>query len=347
MTPTKRSPSATLGDVARAAKVSVSAAGFALRNLPGVSEKTRQRIRKIADHLGYFPDARLTATMAGIRQASIKDLLPVIWFNTNREKDAWSRYSFLTPYIEGARERFKELGYRVEQIWTHEPGFSMRRAAQIIETRGIEGIIVTDPARHLRLNWKRVAGVAMGGSLLAPSLHRVAMDSAHNHSLALTSLRHAGYRRVGVCLTEQADRFSRHAARSSTLYFNSTIPRAHRVEPLFTSAFTNVADAIERFHTWLKTERPDAIVGHSSQLVGWVQEAGLRVPDDIGVAHTAIEDDVPDWAGIHANKREIGRLTASKLVSLILQRQFGIPTIASSELIPGVWRDGRTIRSQN
>lgn len=336
-------PRVSLGDVAREANVSVTSAGCALRNLPGVSEVTRQRIFETAKRMNYFPDARLASTMAGIRRSAVKDLLPVVWLNANWEKDAWRRYSFLSPYMEGAGERFKELGYRIEEYWIRDPGSSMRRIAQIIESQGIEGVIVTDPARHVRLKWDRLAGVAIGGGLLAPALHRVAMDSNYNLMLSLKSLRRLGYKRIGVCLTEQADRFSNHGARSTTLYFNSTIPQSHRVEPLFTGIDLDPDGDKRAFAAWLEREKPDAVVGHSSQMVEWVESAGYQVPGEIAVAHTAIEDDVLDWAGIYANKREIGRLAASKLVSLIHQRQFGIPAIASSEFVPGVWRHGRTV----
>jgi LacI family transcriptional regulator len=270
-------------------------------------------------------------------------MLPVVWLNANHEKDAWKRYSFLSPYQEGAGERLKELGYRIEEIWTKDPGLSMRRIAQLIESRGIEGVIVTDPAKHVQLNWRRLAGVAIGGGLLAPPMHRVAMDSNHNLAIALKSLRRLGYQRIGICLTEQADRFSRHGSRSTALFFNSTIPRACRVNPLFTPMTMIPSDDVHLVAAWLKKERPDAVVGHSSQLVNWMEAAGYRVPEDIGVVHIAIEDDVLDWAGIYANKREIGRLAATKLVSLIQHRQFGIPIIASTEFVPGVWRAGQTL----
>lgn len=334
----------SLGDVAREAKVSVTTAGCALRNLPGVGEETRLRILEVARRLNYFPDARLASTMAEIRRSTVKDLLPIVWFNACHQKDAWHKYLFLTPYLEGARERLRELGYRIEEIWLKEPGNTMKRISRIIESQGIEGVIVTNPAKHIRLNWERLAGVAIGGATLAPALHRVDMDSNYNLGLALKSLKRLGYRRIGVCLTEEADRLSRHAIRATTLYFNSTIPASDRVPPLFTPYVVNPDLDLRLVVQWLKKERPDVMVGHSSLQTIWAERAGLRVPEDIGVAHLAIEDDVLDWAGIYGNKREIGRIAASKLISMIQQRQFGAPKIASSDLVPGVWRPGRTVR---
>ena len=47
---------ATIKDIARMAKTSAAAVSLALNNRPGVSEKTRQRILKIAGKLEYRPN---------------------------------------------------------------------------------------------------------------------------------------------------------------------------------------------------------------------------------------------------------------------------------------------------
>jgi len=339
----KKSSKATLGDVAKAAGISKTSAGCALRNLPGVSESTRRRVLQIASRLDYSPDARLTSRMVGIRQAATKDLLPIAWLNTNEKKDAWQEYEFLSPYQEGARLRCKEFGYRIEEIWTRQPGLKMRRISQIIDQQGIEGVIITEPARHVRLNWDRLAGVSIGGGLLAPPLHRITTDAVFNLSLALKLLKRFGYRRIGICLTEEADRFSGHEVRSTAFYFNSVIPKSCRVQPLFFPYVIKPYVDVEMAAAWLERERPDVVVGHSCHLVNWVQAAGYRVPEDIGVVHLAIEDDVLDWAGIYANKREVGRLAADTLIPLIQHRQFGVPHLTSTRLVRGSWRAGRTL----
>ncbi|MCE0484120.1 MAG: LacI family transcriptional regulator [Methylacidiphilales bacterium] len=335
----------SLGDVAKAAGLSKTSAACALKNLPGVSKETRRRVRHIAKRLNYFPDPRLTSRMAGIRHTAAKDLLPVIWLNSNREKNAWQKYKFLSPYLEGARERCLQLGYKIEEIWARDPEFSMRRIARIIENQGIEGIIITDPARHVRLHWERLAGVSIGGGLLVPHLHQVTTDVAFNLTQTFKALKRMGRRRIGLCMTEQADSFSHHDVRAVTLYFNSTIPKAHRMEPLFTPYTMKPEMDTSVVAAWIKRQKPDAIIGLSSRLIEWVEAAGLRVPQDVAVAHLAIEDDVLDWAGIYANKREMGRLAADKLISLITSRQFGIPAIASTTLVPGIWSPGRTVLS--
>ncbi len=46
----------TIKDIAQAAGVSVSTASRALNNNPRISLKTRQRVKEIADQLGYLPN---------------------------------------------------------------------------------------------------------------------------------------------------------------------------------------------------------------------------------------------------------------------------------------------------
>jgi DNA-binding LacI/PurR family transcriptional regulator len=48
----------TLSDVAAAAGVSVALVSIVMRDVPGASMKTRERVRQIADGLGYRPDQR-------------------------------------------------------------------------------------------------------------------------------------------------------------------------------------------------------------------------------------------------------------------------------------------------
>ncbi len=339
----RKSSKASLGDVANAAGVSKTAAGFALQNRPGVSKSTRKRILKIARQLNYAPDARLATRMTGIRQVASKDLLPIVWLNTSREKDSWHKYKFHTPYFEGARERALELGYRIEEIWMWQPGLTIRRISQIIYQQGIEGVIVSDPIRHVRLNLDHLAAVCIGGGLLLPALHRITADIHFNLLLAFKSLKRFGYRRIGICLTQEAERFSGHVIASMVLYFDSITPKSQRVTPLF-FPYLIQDDAKESVYAaWLKRERPDVVVGLDNRLVQWAETAGFRVPEELGIVHLALEDDVPDWAGIYANKREIGRLAAESVISLIQNRQFGVPSIPSTRLVRGSWRAGNTL----
>jgi len=56
--PAPRTRRTTLADVAAAAGVSVPLVSIVMRDVPGASAATRQRVRRIAADLGYRPDQR-------------------------------------------------------------------------------------------------------------------------------------------------------------------------------------------------------------------------------------------------------------------------------------------------
>jgi len=329
----------SLGDVAKAAGVSKATTSYVLRNQPGPSPETRERVLRTARELGYIPDARIVSWMAKVREAKVKDLVPLAWLDTNWEKDSWKIYKFHSPYLEGARARARELGYQIEEIWAGQPDMTMRRISQILYQRGIEGVIVTQPAKHIRLNWNYLATVSLEGSLLAPRLHRVMTDHFFNLLLALKVVKRLGYRRIGICFDQAFSRFSNHACYAAINQFLAITPKAERVEPLYYN--WKRTPGVE----WIRHCRPEVIVCQNSYMVQWAKQAGLRVPEDIGIVHIATDDDVSDWAGIHSKKREIGATAVERVVSLLQNRQFGIPETAVNMVIRGKWQNGCTLLS--
>jgi LacI family transcriptional regulator len=162
--------------------------------------------------------------------------------------------------------------------------------------------------------------------------------------LALKSLRRLGYQRIGISLAWQVDSASHYSIRATArdLYFSA--PRTQRIPPFFYPPYgpgdKNVTDGV----AWIKRYRPEVIVGHDNTLKQWVEAAGYRVPDDIGLALLALDDDVLDWAGIHSRRREMGATAAELLVSLMRNRQFGVPKTPLHILIRGTWRNGWTLK---
>ena len=97
------------------------------------------------------------------------------------------------------------------------------------------------------------------------------------------------------------------------------------------------------FKAWARRERPDVVVGHNSNLVAWAEAAGYRVPQDLGVVHIATDDDVSDWAGINSRREQIGAAAAEWVISLLQNRQFGVPETPANMVVRGTWHGGRTL----
>lgn len=333
----------SLKQIAEQAGVSRMTVSCALRKTGRINPETAKRIRQIARSLGYTPDARMAVRMEKVRDARHKDLVPLAWINANSNEHAYREWKWLSPYMEGAREHCADLGYKLDEFWLRKPGMSEARLSSIIAHRGISGIIVSPSSpdlSRLRFDWRRFAAVSFETAVLVPSLHRVVPDYHHNILLALKMLRRAGYRRIGLCIHAMEDRRSHHTYVAGLLYFHQGIRESERTPP-----FIYPAIDIAGMRAWIKREKPDVIVAHSAMIIDWINSAGLRVPEDIGVAHLAIEDDCADWAGIWQNKRRIGAQAIEQIVSMIQNNRIGLPDIAYETLIPGEWRHGKTLRN--
>jgi len=335
----------SLAEIAKGAGISKAAVGYALQNKPGVSKTTRERVFQIAKKLGYSPDARIATVMTAVRASEKKQLLPIAWLNTHSEQNAWEKYKFLSPYLEGAKIRAVQLGYKLEEFWLYQPGMTMRRMSQILYQRGIDGVIVTQYWKHFNLNWNYLTGVAIETTLISPGLHTVVSDTFCNFLLAIKMLKRFGYRRIGVCLDSSVNRRTYHAMGAMVPFLDTAPPKLEHIPPLFYSGEGSGAwkTTQKQLKPWLHDYRPEVVVGHSSFLVEYIEKAGFSVPKDIGVIHLATDDDVSDWAGICANKREIGAAAVEKTVSQIQQRQVGLPKTPFNILVRGSWSPGRTL----
>lgn len=346
----KHPPASGLGLIAKAAGVTRAAVSYALRNKPGVSPATRKRILGIAQKMGYVPDARIASWMATVRESKAKELIPLAWLNHHTlDKNAWRKFPYLTPYLEGAKKRAGELGYRLEEIWAGDPSLSMQRLSKILYHRGIEGVILTEYVRHFHLKWEFFASIALESALIAPRLSRVMSDLIYNLFLAAKMLKRLGYTRSGICLEEGMKFSGNFTLVPAAAYLSSITPSRNRIPPLFyswtTSKEGNETKTREQVEAWIKRWKPDVVVCHNSQMLEWCRDFGLKVPRDIGIVHLATDDDVSDWAGIHSNRRIIGKTVVEQVIAKVQTRSFGLPKEAADLLIRGSWHTGKTLLS--
>lgn len=336
----------SLGDIAREAGVSRMTVSYALRNSARIPDATRSRIQSIAKQLGYMPDARIATIMSGVRASKTGELQSIGWINTALYADSWQRFKWLSPYIEGAKERCHELGYKLDEIWLRSPGMTSKRISDIFHSRGIKGVVITPSTislTHLKLNWSNFACISFEKALLAPRLHRTAPDYYYNILLSMKMLRRFGYRRIGLILQQLTERSSHHGYLAGLQYFQSGIPENERVTPLVYRHVLQVRGATPLFRSWVDENRLDAVIGQHSELTQWLEAAGRPVPTSIGVAHLGLDDDCADWAGVWQRKREIGAQTIEQVVSMINNNRFGLPATPFDTLIPGTWRAGKTL----
>ena len=338
----------TLQEIADKCGVSKTTVSLALRNHPKISEGTRLKIQKVADEIGYHPNPLVAAHMATLRtrrasqyQATlglisdwpIEDLI-----DSDEGSDHYSE-STVYRYIQGIRKRATELGFEVDMISISEPGMSGKRATQILESRGIRGIIMTPlstPEGSYDLDWSKFATVALGYSMRAPQVHRVCHDNYSTMRVVTRYLRELGFNRIRVAMDLQDDIRVKNLWTGGFLSRMSFYPEYSDIQNFVTDEWNKDA-----FVQWLKDEKPDAVISIGDIVLEWASSAGYRVPEDFAVVTVGKIGGA--ISGYSQNSELMGEAAVDKLVGLLHTNTVGVPDNPQVVLVQGEWFHGRTL----
>jgi hypothetical protein len=82
------------------------------------------------------------------------------------------------------------------------------------------------------------------------------------------------------------------------------------------------------------------------QVLAWLVEAGITVPDTVGLALLTVPDSGVLYSGIWENPHLIGAKAVEFLVDLTHRSERGCPQVPLTMLVAGTWVDGKTVRAQ-
>lgn len=338
-------------DIAELAGVSRMTVSRALRRDPKISAKTTQLIHRIAREVGYRPNPLVSALMADLRQQQpVNEVSTLAFLTAYPTRFGWREVAAFRRYFAGARERARELGYRVEDFWLRQEGMDEKAAIRILHARGIIGVMIAptpEAGTAIQLPWEQFAVVGFGYSMSIPPVHRITNHLSHSLLVALRKLRALGYRRIGLCMPSDANERVDDAYLSGCLLFQHRLPAAESVRPLFTKQWTR-----EAFLRWFRRERPDAIITASFRANGklvsdWITETGLRMPDDVGLALLDWSPENGQVAGIDQGFEKVGAAAVELLVEQLHRNERGIPDQQKVVMLEGCWREGKSVRHVN
>jgi LacI family transcriptional regulator len=332
-----------LRKIAKAAKVSHTTVSLALRNHPRVSERMKRRIRALAEKMGYRPNALVGALMSQIRSNRRVTNQEVIAFLTGGPTpNWWQEWTSIAQSHAGAHARAEQLGFRLEPFWLGPGGSDAARVAKILRARGIRGAIMAPlPIPHadrIELDWDRCAVTAMGYSFEQVPLHRAAHHHAKSLMMLYEQLRQLGYQRIGLAATVEDLVRVKHLwlagfLAGRELFGGARIPHV---------SFTGPQEK-QTFFDWLDRHQPDIVIGVARDTYFWLQEAGLRLPEDVAYAHLNLLDVQPHHvAGIEQNSAAIGAAATDLLVTQLYHNEYGSPVTTQCTLIDGRWVPGPT-----
>lgn len=336
--------------VAQRAGVHVTTISLALRNHPKLPLATRQRLRALAERMGYQPDPALFSLVAyRTRIRPPKQKLTLAYLTNWDTEWGWKGARAHARFFEGATTRAPQLGYRLEHFWLGARNPSRERLNEVLQTRGITGLIIAShgrkPDQPLELDWRQFSAVKIDFLPHQPVVHYVTNDQRAIIQLAMKRAIAAGYRRIGFVMSEWWDRCVDSAWSAGFLAEQQALASRDRI-PILAAPDGAQDPAVPRgpFERWFALHRPEVVIANSSFVLPRLAEMGISVPSDVAFVDLFL-DPSPDRriAGVRQNCHRVGELAVEILVSQLHQLTFGLPQFPTSTLVEGTWFDGASL----
>ena len=175
-------PRVTLNDVAKQAGVSPAAVSIVMRDVSGVSDATRARVRAAAEELGYRPDVR-ARSLAGRKSRFLGVMFGV------------GVGSFHFDLLEGLYAAAEEHGHSLV-LTALTAGRDEAKAAQALQDFRFDGLIMLGPPTGHPLLAGTLPVVVIGWHVDDPLVDTVRTSDEHGMSLAVEHLVSLGHRRI-------------------------------------------------------------------------------------------------------------------------------------------------------
>ncbi len=338
----------TIRTLALAAGVSKTTVSLALRDHPRIRPEVRQRIQRLAEELGYRPNALMANLLTQLRASKTTGYQSTLGLLCiARDQSMLQTVPTFRSWIAGCRARATEQGYGFDHLWAHEPGISPARLVQILDARNIRGLAVIGfyegeaVVRAFDPIWQRSASVALGTRPTWPPLHFVSNDQYVTVAQAVRELARLGYQRPGLCVGRHVDDIIENKFSAS---FWATQQRLG-IEPCV-PVFDVQPGAEAGFSRWLKTYRPDVILTIHAEIKGWLHSLGLDAPTDIGLITLDKSSEFDGWAGMQQNNDFIGRSVIDMVIGQLHRNESGVPLFQKCMLINSTWVPGATVRGK-
>jgi LacI family transcriptional regulator/LacI family repressor for deo operon, udp, cdd, tsx, nupC, and nupG len=336
----------TQDDVARVAGVHRTTVSLALKCHPRIPGETQERVRRIADELGYRPDPMLSSLVAyrtHKRPAAFHGTLA--WLVSSAEGFNWQEVPHFRASYEGALARARRCGFECETFDLHAAGMTPHRVAGILRARNIAGLLLCPqsvPQLTLEFPWEQFSAVTLGYGMAEPKLHTV--SPAHYLAVRRTmrELQQLGYRRIGLALDGAQNQ--RTDGNNLAAYLVSVSGRS---QPPLIPPLHEPYSSVAALGTWLGRHRPDAIISGAYYILDLLRELGIDAPADLGVACPCLPSPDTDLAGIFEDWQHLGEIAVDVVVAMLNRGERGVPSRPQRLHIEGPWVRGRTLRVQS
>ncbi|QYY35340.1 LacI family DNA-binding transcriptional regulator [Ruficoccus sp. ZRK36] len=332
----------TQKDIAERLGVHAATVSLAFKHHPSIPAKTRERVLKVAEEMGYRPDPMLSALAlyrSNNQEQPFRGTLAWLYLQNDDLKPDWKEISTYRQYYEGACRRADQYGYKLDVYNFNTRKVSAQRMGAILKARNINGILLCPmphPNMELDFPWEDFSVVTFGYTLKKPEFHTVTATQFRSTLRLLEKMYDYGYRRIGYGIASIHDERVGHSFRGAYLTF------VHQMglEPLI---FDYKWGFVRGFKTFLRKARPDVVMTGDVAFLKYAREAGIRIPEDIPLTCPVLDSEQSELTGMYEDSFHIGEVAVDKLTNLVMRGDRGIPVKVQRTLIEGVWNEGKTL----
>lgn len=317
-----RVPKVSMRDIALELGISKGSVSLALNDSKKISEKTKAKVRKVAQQLGYRRNALVSSVMAGLKGSRQNQFLEtIVLINANKSKDAPHKYPIFSKYITGIRAEARVLGYAVYEVWLHDRHLNPSKLQRILESRGIRGGIIIGhvddnilPDKFAPI-WQNFKFVSAGLKTFNPILDFISADKFLIAHYATKKVIERGYRRPALVLAAHIDDLVEGRFVGGFLRAQLELPECDRIPP-----FLQIKEAEsnpQMLYDWLARHKPDVIFSISNSTSEWFAERATAVPRNLPVIHLERKYGKNDWVGIDQNYEMVGCIAVRKLFTAL------------------------------
>ena len=322
-----------LREVAAAANVCVMTVSLALRGNPRISAPTRERIKRVADQLGYHPDPELSRLMNHLRVSrttrgklgiAIVDFYPRADFPDN---------AYNAKVRAAAMQRANELGLGVTPMHLADYGSNLANLVKVIRARGLEGALLRPllvPAQlDTSVNWEGISVVATSKSILAPRFHCVLPNQFGNMMRVFETTRAASCRKVCAVFDEFFDERTGH-------HFTAAVSWNRQSEAmLIVPQGLERDDRVSLVTDWIERHRPDVVFAQSDAVPAAIPQLRKIRPawplQLIGLG----EHNSRGYSYLDECAELVGASAVNTLGGMMYYHETGIPASPRTTLIEG------------
>ncbi|MEM8867800.1 MAG: LacI family DNA-binding transcriptional regulator [Verrucomicrobiota bacterium] len=334
--------------IADAVGVSKSAVSLALRNDPRISAETRANVQAAAVKLGYNRNPVIDSLMTQLRAESTPGFLANLGLVNCTETRSLTETRTISRLREGVLRRAKQLGYGMEEFWLCRTEQSPERLGQILDARGIKGLILIVPLSEKCIDqryaevWSRFPCALLGSTLLADRFNCATNDQYLTTRRSAETVIGMGYQRPMLLVPEKDDVI---LDNKFTAGFNSVVSRLlpvhNRIEPVWYDL-----DDTSKNIAAIRKCQPDVIISNRVELHQAMKNAMIDVPQQIGFYLIDWQEDNEGISGMRQNNRSVGAACADLVVEQIQKNEGGIQPNPKVVLIESEAIEGRTVTLQ-